>query len=750
MTIALGPRGSERVFRRPLPASVRRRLEDDLSIVFRMLNRSDWVREFILASNVPADLLMLMSPLGAQSSFILETEEHQEGRLTGSIKMRYLVVPSFTTPDGLSGGAIVTTYARRNHPLHAPAVMANTRIGRYVRDNQSGEWLFLTRNEIDNVTRMQWLHSSKSTARERINLTCNSTLFNKGLFSESILFECHDEEWRVCPVCHSPPDTSCTCSTSDGALVIPKHPLDLSTVAAAALTEPKSEWFGRVQVSVLSNLTKDLPGDLDTCMNLRTSFEASQDASLALQMQNLALAERARSVIPKHVAPPKMLANGHATGAAAAFGIHPSAVAGLQYHGALHVPVLDASDAHKQAGSCGMLAQFMSEMVPAREDAVVPESGSRVAKKARGEASGHANGGHAFGGYLQPGTFSPAIFDPTMAKHSAGGDVNSGGVLQAIPVQLPHRGEAHHPAMQHEKPQSNGHSAVANGHARSEVLLQRPHEYANPPHPRSAPCLPKPQVNADDSDDDDTGGVHRMPLAKSFDAFLGSFIAPQPDMSNATVDVSGLDHMDLAENAWLAGPAPAVVPKGPACQQPEVIPVGSPIAHTFPPHHLPSAMLQRVPDAGIKQISPVTPEVSPPLKHNGQFADGAKLSRLDGDHQPLDPDADDGAPLARLEPRPPGMAASGEGAWMWHMGPRGPFGVAAIAAARERERRAEERRRKNREAAARSNARAKERLERIKGELEKNRSMISRLSRKRKELESQNCTLRQRLEQHAN
>ncbi len=261
---------------------------------------------------------MLMSPLGAQSSFILETEEHQEGRLTGSIKMRYLVVPSFATPEGLSGGAIVTTYALRDHPLHAPSVMANTRIGRYVRDNNTGEWLFLTRNETDNVTRMQWLHSSKSTTRERINVTCNSTLFNKGLFAESILFECHDEEWRPCPRCHAPPEACCSCSTSENAVALPKHPLDLPSVAAAALTEPKSEWFGRVQVSILSNLTKDLRGDVDACMNLRTSFEASQDAALALQMQNLALAERAKTVIPKHVAAPKLLTNGQLTGAAAA------------------------------------------------------------------------------------------------------------------------------------------------------------------------------------------------------------------------------------------------------------------------------------------------------------------------------------------------------------------------------------------------------------------------------------------------
>ncbi len=146
---------------------------------------------------------------------------------------------------------------------------------------------------------------------------------------------------------------------------------------------------------------------------------------------------------------------------------------------------------------------------------------------------------------------------------------------------------------------------------------------------------------------------------------------------------------------------------------------------------------------------PVTPPSGPPKREHQAFVQGLGspgAEKLSGD--PLDAD-ESGQPLARLEPRPPGMSACADGAWMWHMGPRGPFGMAAIAAARERERRAEERRRKNREAAARSNARAKERLERIKGELEKNKDRISRLSRKRRELELQNNTLKQRLAQQA-
>ena len=145
------------------------------------------------------------------------------------------------------------------------------------------------------------------------------------------------------------------------------------------------------------------------------------------------------------------------------------------------------------------------------------------------------------------------------------------------------------------------------------------------------------------------------------------------------------------------------------------------------------------PVLGLHQRRTEKPPI--PMQTNMTPVPVAQSNTTEGDGSPQ--------PLARLEPRPPGMRAGAEEAWLWHMGPRGAYGMAMIAAARDRERRAEERRRKNREAAARSNARAKERILAIKGELEKNKERISKLVRKRQQLEAQNNVLKQRLSQRS-
>lgn len=766
---------------------------------------------------------MLMSPLGAQSSFILDTEEHQEGRLTGSISMRYLVVPSFSTPEGLSGGAVATTYSRRNHPLHAPSVMANTRIGRYVRDNATGEWLILTRNESDNVTRLQWLHSSKSTTRERICLTCNTTLFNKGLFIESMLFECHDEEWRPCPQCHAPPEANCECSTSKSALALPRHPLDLPTVAAAALGEPKSEWFGRVQVSILSNY-RDLRGDVDACMNLRTSFEARQEATLALQMQNLALAERAKSHIPKHL-PPRLLTNGSTSNPAQPD--HRSAFAHL---GPGQQQRQQQSTAQQQLGLLApSIVSTCSTTQPIRQpngvgapidmlsreekifplDAVVPEMNGHGTKMFGTEHHPHV-GAIVMGAVTEASDQPPphlvisnGSFDPMamiMGKHivpngnhlsSVTSNGESGKGVQVVPnaplgmmtQQQQERFNAH-TAMVMDALGVNGFTSDASG--QTHAKYQEPHSQSS-----------QSSKGQNDDDEDDDDGVFdsnqerlRMPSTKSIDAFLGTFMGGAHSSTNMVAEVSPLETIDLGQGAWLGnglqggGISKQVSPHGtqthsaPARrvssgrprngalsdQKPVPFPVTSHVRLMYPQVHLGNGMQTQAPrpsSAPVKSGAPVT-TLPIPSKHsmmngvsmaNGTMphSGGARMHSPGGGERLLSPDSPgtDGSPppLARLEPRPPGMSSCAEGAWLWHMGPRGPFGLAAIAAARERERRAEERRRKNREAAARSNARAKERILAIKGELEKNKDRISRLSRKRKELEAQNSALKRQLTQ---
>eukprot|EP00171_Calliarthron_tuberculosum_P017900 IDg17900t1 len=481
--------------------------------------------------------------------------------------MRYLIVPSFSTPEGLSGGAVATTYSSRNHPLHAPNVMANTRIGRYVRDNASGEWLILTRNESDNVTRLQWLHSSKTTMRERICLTCNTALFNKGLFIESMLFECHDEEWRPCPQCHASPEANCECSTSKSALSLPRHPLDLPSVAAAALGEPKSEWYGRVQVSILSNY-RNLRGDVHACMNLRTSFEASQDATLALQMQHLALAERATFAIPKHL-PQRLLTSGSAVTAA-----HPDHPDVFPHQGAGRQQQQQPQQADaQQQPQLGLLAPSIvsscSVPQPIRQangvgspidmlarddkmfalDAVVPEINGHGSKMFGTEHHPHVTGivmGAETEASDQPPTHSAVangVFDPMammMGKQivpngnhmsSVTSNGESGKGVQVVPTGAPGL------MTQQQQQRFNAHSAMvmdalgANGFA-TDVTGQLHAKYQAGSVSQSSHSS-KGQ-NDEDDDDEDEGLFDsnperlRMPTTKSIDAFLGTFMGSSP------------------------------------------------------------------------------------------------------------------------------------------------------------------------------------------------------------------------------
>ena len=753
------------------------------------------MREFILGSNVSADLLMLLSPLSSQSSFILDTEEHQEGRLTGNIRLRYLVVPSFTTPEGLSGGAVVTSYARRNHPLHRPNVMATTRTGRYIRDNVSGEWLIITRNESDNVTRLQWLYSSKATTRERICLTCNTALFNKGMFVESILFECHDEEWRPCPHCHAPPDACCECSSSHSALVLPKHPLDLPAVAAAALGEPKSEWFGRVQVSVLSNLSRDLRGDVDACMKLRTSFEASQDAALAAQMKNLALAERAKGVIPRPVAPPappKLITNGITT--PNGFGDQSIAFsAGLDHQQHLST----STDSAHQLDILSRAKIFPLEAVepemPTQEEKAFPlDDQNHVVPAMVMNINGDATTNeHA--------STSGTVFDPMamlISKQMPGNGANiSNDGLRVVPSSVLNA----HP--QHSEQLGGSNQIVLDSMANGTFPTNGAGNGVNRLRPDQNTASSSSRSSREDDDDDsnplDTERL-RMPATKAFDAFLNNFMTPPVADHSAPVDVASLEGMDIGQqNGWLNPeiqtnpitkdntesnahdpPSNRVphVPHPPPCPQPTLSngtgppPAPAPMIHVFPGpipngvRHVQSAPPPATSQKSTSPVTPVTVMVKNPLGANGH---GNQQILLNGGQNYPHPqnasvpipasghtlrdkgtpevDPNSAAPLVRLEPRPPGMAAGGDAAWMWHMGPRGPFGMAAIAAARERERRAEERRRKNREAAARSNARAKERILAIKGELEKNKDRISRLTKRRRELELLNSSLKRQL-----
>lgn len=177
--------------------------------------------------------------------------------------------------------------------------MSAVRIGRYIRDNTTGEWCIITRGKEDRVTRLQYAAVS-SVHRERICLTCASDIFDTGDILASVLFQCHDSEWRRCPTCRAPP-VSCTCPSPSVRKVS-----GLEDAARTVVREGAASWQGTVRVTVLSNLSDSRLMDMDECMKVRASYCPSLDRSLAAEMQRLAIFQtvRAATRVPAALGPP--------------------------------------------------------------------------------------------------------------------------------------------------------------------------------------------------------------------------------------------------------------------------------------------------------------------------------------------------------------------------------------------------------------------------------------------------------------
>lgn len=255
----------------------------DFYKAFHLLRRSSAARKFMLGPSTPSsDLSLLTTP---HPSFTISTDEVQSGKLPGQIALRYLGIPAFADTEGLSGGLLVTSYANRTHPLHDPKVMADVRVGRYVRDNETGEWCIITRNSRDQIVRLQYMRVTPEGARERIGLTCSTELFDRGLFLESVLFKCHDFEWRTCHICAS---SLCLCRSSAAPS---SFPLQLETVAQTVMREGADEWVGTVRVTVISNLSRNPLLNIDATMAVRSSCKPALDQELVHHMRRLAIIE---------------------------------------------------------------------------------------------------------------------------------------------------------------------------------------------------------------------------------------------------------------------------------------------------------------------------------------------------------------------------------------------------------------------------------------------------------------------------
>lgn len=282
------------------PNSRKLSLDYDIRKALRLIYRSPWARSFLLNPSAPSSDLNLLT--ASRPSFTISTEEVQEGTVPGQIALSYLGLPVFSDVNNLSGGLVVTQYAGRSHPLHDPSFIADVRVGRYVRDDTTGEWCMITRSRNDRIVRLQFTHVNHQRCRERISLTCDSDLFDRGRFIESVFFKCHDLEWSICPTCSQ---TNCRCPVAISDTV--QH--DLSPAARAFVCEGPGEWLGSVRVTVLNNFSVVPLLDVDDTMSVRSTYRAGQDSVLCRRLRRLAIAETVSQsqsflTIPGPISPP--------------------------------------------------------------------------------------------------------------------------------------------------------------------------------------------------------------------------------------------------------------------------------------------------------------------------------------------------------------------------------------------------------------------------------------------------------------
>ncbi|CAN8061709.1 unnamed protein product [Agarophyton chilense] len=573
----------------------------------------------------PVDIQLLAT---SRLSFILSTDEEQRGAVNGKIAMHYLGIPLFSDRAGFSGGLVVTTYTARTHPLHDPTVMADVRVGRYVRDNNTGEWCIITRNDRDRVTRLQYVRIMHDTRRERICLTCSSDLFETGDIKGSVLFQCHDREWRFCNNCRSSLTRACSCPPAVPYPLL-KNLTGLPQAVWRVMSEGAASWQGKVRVTVVNNLpTCDY---FDACMDVVSSYNPSIDHLLATQMKQLAIMERgsASTCVPA-----------------------PIANVEEDYKACEQLQLQ-----RNQKPSQSSFSRPLQLHAPSQQPSIYVDHDSVSSQ-------------------------SP-MFLPSPPKLSP--QVTTLGSPESAPLARPLN-------------QSPLHGSPATFSFFEPDHLEVADHFLIPPHVRiSEPLMEQPMLPADPSTL--PAGIESCLHGMDFDDDWCSYIASDQDARSVSSTLSN------------AGSDVAPLPDSVPCVEDAIEMIES--EHDFP---MPPNMAKRKQEHHptiIKKPRPLAPQPSVRTK-----------------------------PLA---PRPAGMSVTD--GFIWQIGAFA--GNEAILAARleaiEKERKAEERRKKNRQAAARSNARKKDIMDGIRAEIRDQRKKEAQLKEKEAQLKGENELLRKRM-----
>lgn len=616
----------------------------DLRKALTLLSRSSSVRDFLLdPSCAESDVCLLTAP---RPAFTILTEEEQVGALPGCIALRYLGVPAFAHASGLSGGAVVTSYAARTHPLHAPALMSDVRVGRYVRDENTGEWCIITRNRRDRLTRLQYVRVSNHVQRERICLTCSSDLFDAGEFLKSVLFQCHDQEWRYCPSCGAPPSHRCACSCPS------KPPLKsaggLAGAAGAVMREGPAKWIGKVRVTVVSNISRNKLLNIDECMDVRASYQPTMDSALAADMQRLAIYEKASdgTTIPAPLTTAEF---------------DPAVEA-------LAEPVVDADVASQKIDQDEVVDILPAVAMTDEIDELPPTPviGSETPSS------------------------SDDVFDDAFVTDTV---VFDDPFIPAPRYELPEFLEC---AMLPADP-----STLPGG-----IEL----------------CMDGMDLEEDwcsfiSLDRDTTSSASGRTISSAASNHTADQLVPQPVLVPQQQQQGSEPMAKPLQPAPIPTPMPTAVPMPPQFQLPQLQQV--PLSH------------QQAPPAPVSiAMPPVAPKEEAELFIEASEQKPQPMSR--------------GVALA---PRPAGMAACADG-FIWQMGsaPNNGYLVAARLEAIEKERKAEERRKKNRQAAARSNARKKSIMDGFKSEIKAGKAQIAELRKQEVALRQQNRQLKRQMD----
>lgn len=560
--------------------------------------------------------------------------------------------------------------------------MADVRVGRYVRDNRTGDWCIITRSHRDHVTRLQYVRVRNDVARERICLTCDTNVFDKGDILASVLFRCHDKELRTCPCA-----MSCRCQLPVRKRVIK----GLEDAALSVMQEGAACWKGKVRVTVLNHNTHN--GDIDECMDVTSSVQPTMDNVLASQMARLAIIEKVNSAtyIPR--------------------------------------PITSHTDPEQSETTAEPQHNLpLSQIVPNVAN-VSMDSFDNVFMQSETEVADHF--------LIPPENNVPVLDEVPMLP--ADPSTLPGGVemcLDGMDLE-----DDWCSFINSDRDANSGTSAQSNSNLSQTAPIHKSELL-----PLDLVDSSRGKVEEEDPYDGyhgcATAALSSVPSARNQVPAVSSPVMPPPLSLQQQLDQPLREPPPEVFLPLRADPKisvlPKVIPEQKVASQQPVAPKQSP--PRVPETGMPRSAPQMFPAHVFPMLSTPQPWQQPfqPPKMTAQ--------QEDSEISPTGTPGEMENPMGRgckLAPRPAGMnVADG---FIWQMGNApNQYALAARLEAMEKERRAEDRRKKNRQAAARSNERKKNIMDGIRAEIRETKEHEARLRQRKSSLQEENQQLRER------